>query len=145
MRRLATLLLAAAAWLPAQNPAPAPPQGSAFDAMVKEAKSRIKEIDPAQLKAMQAAAEPVTLIDVREDNEWATEHAQGAVHISRGMLEREIESRGTKKDAKLVLYCRSGARSALATDTLQKMGFTNAVSLTGGITAYKAAGLPVEK
>ena len=123
----------------------APQAGQSFEDTVKEAKTRIKEIDPAQLKAMQSSARPVILIDVREDNEWAAEHAKDAVHIGRGVLEREIASRVPRKDATIVLYCRSGSRSALATDTLVKMGYTGAVSLAGGITAYKAAGMPVEK
>lgn len=117
----------------------------AFQAMVKDAKTRVKEISVDDLKAMQASGAKFTLIDVREDNEWNAGHAAGALHVSRGIIERDIEAKASQKDAKLVLYCGGGSRSALAADSLMKMGYSNVSSLAGGIGAYKTAGLPVEK
>jgi rhodanese-related sulfurtransferase len=117
----------------------------AYRALVKDAKTRIKEMDIDQLKTLQSSGEKFTLVDVREDNEWTAGHAAGALHLSKGVIERDIESKVAQKDAKLVLYCGSGSRSALAADSLIKMGYTNVFSLAGGINGYKAAGLPTEK
>jgi len=121
------------------------PSNSGFTALVDDAKTRIKEMNVDQLKALEASGEKFTLIDVREDNEWDAGHATGAVHLSKGVIEREIEKAAPRKDAKLVLYCGGGSRSALATDSLMKMGYTNAFSLVGGLGAYSKAGLPTEK
>jgi rhodanese-related sulfurtransferase len=84
------------------------------------------------------------LIDVREDNEWAAGHARGAVHLGRGVIERDIEARIPDKNAELILYCGGGFRSALSADNLQKMGYTNVSSMAGGWRAWQAAGLPTE-
>ena len=119
--------------------------GQNYQALVKDAKTRIKEMSAGELKALQSSGEKFTLIDVREDNEWSAGHATGAMHLSRGVLERDIEGKLPQKDAKLVLYCHSGSRSALAADSLMKMGYSNVYSLAGGITAYQSAGLPMEK
>jgi rhodanese-related sulfurtransferase len=116
-----------------------------FQALLQDAKSRIKEAPVAQLKTWMDAGQKLMLIDVREDSEWQAGHAASAVHISRGTLEREIERAAPDKAQRVVLYCHSGARSALATDTLQKMGYTNVFSLAGGFTSYQAAGLPSQK
>jgi len=121
----------------------APPSG--FQTMVQDAKTRIKEMNVDQLKTLQASGEKFTLIDVREDNEWAAGHATGAVHMSKGVIERDIESKIPRKDAKLVLYCGGGSRSALAADSLMKMGYSDVFSLAGGLGAYQKAGLPTEK
>jgi rhodanese-related sulfurtransferase len=80
---------------------------------------------------------------VREDNEWAAGHAAGAVHLGKGIIERDIEAKVPDKGTRLVLYCGGGYRSALAADTLQKMGYTDAISLDGGWKAWQQAGLPV--
>ena len=85
------------------------------------------------------------LIDVREDREWSDGHAVGAVHLSKGVIERDIEAEIPDKSATLVLYCGGGYRSALVADSLAKMGYTNAISLEGGWRAWNEAGLPVEK
>src|ERR1700730_17121536 len=114
------------------------PSNSGFQTLVNDAKSRIKEMNVDQLKALQAAGEKFTLIDVREDNEWEAGHATGAVHLSKGVIERDIDSKVPKKDGKFVLYGGGESRSALAADSLMKMGFTDVFSLTGGITAYKS-------
>ena len=127
---------------PQGQPHPASP---GYTAAVKDAKTRIKEINVDQLKTLQSSGEKLTLIDVREDSEWTAGHAAGAVHIGKGVIERDIESKVPQKDAKLVLYCGGGSRSALAADALMKMGYSNVFSLAGGMGAYKASGLPTEK
>ena len=116
-----------------------------FLEIVNDAKSRVKEIDIEGYRRMMKSGEPHLLVDVREDNEWAAGHAAGAVHLGRGIIERDIEAKAPAKDTKLVLYCGGGFRSALAADNLQKMGYTNAISLDGGWKAWQQAGLPVEK
>lgn len=115
-----------------------------FLAIVNDAKSRVKEIDIEQYKAMVAAGEPHVLVDVREDNEFAAGHVQGAVHLSKGVIERDIESKYPEKDTKLVLYCGGGFRSALSADNLRIMGYTDAISLDGGWRALQSSGLPLE-
>lgn len=114
-----------------------------FLAIVNDAKSRAKEIDIDEYRKMPPGAH--LLIDVREDNEWTAGHAAGAIHLGKGIIERDIESKVPDKSATMVLYCGGGFRSALAADALKKMGYENAISLDGGWRAWNAAGLPVEK
>jgi rhodanese-related sulfurtransferase len=109
---------------------------------VKEARTHIREIDAAQLAALQKT--PV-LVDVREDNEWEKSRIPGAIHVGRGVLEIGIESRVPEKSTPIVVYCQSGRRSAVAADVLMKMGYTNVSSLAGGLSAYQAAGLAVDR
>ena len=90
-------------------------------------------------------SEKFLLIDVREDNEWAEGHVPGAIHIGRGVLEKGIEEKAVDGKTPIVLYCHSGARSALAADTLQKMGYTNVASMAGGTSAWREKGFPLEK
>ena len=116
-----------------------------FLKLVNDAKSRVSETDIEGYKKMVAAGEPHLLVDTREDNEWAANHVKGAVHMSRGIIERDIEAKVPDKSTKLVLYCGGGFRSALVADNLQKMGYTNAISLDGGWRALKESGLPLEK
>jgi rhodanese-related sulfurtransferase len=116
-----------------------------FLALVNSAKSRIQEIDIAGYQRLRASGVDHILIDTRENDEWAAGHAAGAVHLGKGIIERDIEARVPRKDAKLVLYCGGGYRSALAADALRQMGYTDAISLDGGWRAYQASGLPVEK
>ncbi len=118
---------------------------SGFLALVNDAKSRIRQIDIHEFRRMSETGEPFTLVDVREDNEWAAGHAAGAVHLGRGIIERDIEAKIPDHGARLVLYCGGGFRSALAADNLQKMGYKNVISLDGGWRAYQESGLPVEK
>jgi len=115
-----------------------------FLKLADDAKSRIREInvDEAQEKVANGEA---TLIDVREESEWEAGHALGAYHIGKGVIERDIEQKVPDKSAELILYCGGGFRSALATDNLQKMGYTNVASMSGGWRAWQAAGAPVEK
>lgn len=116
-----------------------------FLALVNDAKSRVREIDIEKYKQMVSSGEPHLLIDVREDSEWAAGHAAGSVHLGKGIIERDIESKVPQKDATLVLYCGGGFRSALAGDALRQMGYSNVISLDGGWRAYQASGLPLEK
>jgi len=112
-----------------------------FLAVVNEAKGRIRQVD---IDGYRNVGEHV-LIDTREDLEWQAGHAEGAIHLSKGIIERDIETRIPDKAATLVLYCGGGYRSALVADSLQKMGYTNAISLDGGWRAWNEAGLPVRK
>ena len=114
-----------------------------FLALVNDAKSRVKEISIDQYKEL--PREGHLLIDVREDNEWAAGHAAGAIHLGKGIIERDIETKVPDKAATLVLYCGGGYRSALVADALQKMGYQNPISLDGGWRAWNEAGLAVEK
>ena len=116
-----------------------------FLKLVNEAKSRVKETDIAGYKKMIADGSRPVLIDVREDSEWAAGHAAGAIHLGKGVIERDIETKIPEKGAKLVLYCGGGFRSALAADALRQMGYTDAISLDGGWRAYQQSGLPIEK
>jgi len=116
-----------------------------FLKLVDDAKSRIQQIDIDGYKKMVAAREPHVLVDTREDCEWADGHVAGAVDLSRGIIERDIETRYPDRAIELVLYCGGGFRSALAADNLQRMGYTNVVSLDGGWRALKESGLPTEK
>jgi rhodanese-related sulfurtransferase len=124
---------------------PVKPHNQAFLALVNDAKSRISQIDIDQYRQMKESGEPHVLVDVREDSEWQKGHAAGATHLGKGVIERDIESKIPDKNAKLVLYCGGGFRSALAADAIQKMGYTNAISLDGGWSAYAKSGLPVDK
>ena len=116
-----------------------------FLALVNAAKSRIREIDIEQYKRMVSSGEGHLLIDVREDSEWAAGHAAGSLHLGKGIIERDIESKVPVKQTTLVLYCGGGFRSALAGDALRQMGYTSVISLDGGWHAYQNSGLPVEK
>lgn len=118
---------------------------SGFLALVNDAKTRVREMNIEQYKQMKTSGQAHLLIDVREDNEWSAGHAAGAVHLGKGIIERDIEGAVPQKDATLVLYCGGGFRSALAGDALRQMGYTNVISLDGGWRAYQGAGLPVEK
>ena len=116
-----------------------------FLKLVDDAKSRIRQIDIEGYKKMVAAQAPHVLVDTREDREWADGHVAGAVHLSKGIIERDIEATYPDKATGLVLYCGGGFRSALAADNLQRMGYTNVVSLDGGWRVLKESGLPTEK
>jgi len=117
----------------------------AFLALVADAKSRVQQIDIGEYQRKVKAGEKFLLVDVREDNEWAAGHAQGAVHLGKGIIERDIETKVPDKDTELVLYCGGGFRSALVADALQKMGYSKPISLDGGWRAYQEAQLPTEK
>jgi rhodanese-related sulfurtransferase len=116
-----------------------------FMKLVTAAKGKVKETNVADVKRRIDGGENLTLIDVREDNEWAQGHLPGALHLGKGIIERDIEQRVPQTDAKLVLYCGGGFRSALVADSLQKMGYTNVESMDGGWKGWRDAGLPTEQ
>jgi len=144
------LVSACCLWLGAslngQTGSPASPAGGApfFQALVKDARTRIKEISAANFSVLRKEDPTLVLVDVREDNEWNQRRIAGAVHVGRGVLELTIESRVPRKATPIVVYCQGGGRSAVAADVLGKMGYTNVSSLAGGLAAYEAAGLPVD-
>ena len=113
-----------------------------FLEIVNDARGRVKECDVAGARERVAAG--AVLIDVREDNEYEAGHAAGAKHMSRGIIERDIVQTFPDKDTELVLYCGGGYRSALSAVNLQKMGYTNVISMDGGWAAWKESGAPVE-
>jgi len=116
-----------------------------FLKIVEEAKRRIKECTIGDVKMKLDRGERFHLVDVREDNEFAVDHAKGALHLGRGILERDIETVIPDKHAEIVLYCGGGYRSALAAENLMKMGYANVASMDGGIRAWREAGYPIEK
>jgi rhodanese-related sulfurtransferase len=115
-----------------------------FLKIVEDAKTRVKEITIDDYRRMLAEGEGGQLVDVREESEWAAGHAKGAIHLGKGVIERDIETAVPDKDQKLVLYCGGGFRSALTADNIQKMGYRNVLSLDGGWRAIIAADLPLE-
>lgn len=116
-----------------------------FLRLVDEAKRRIKECTAADVQARLAKkGEPFHFIDVREDREYEIDHAVGAIHLGKGIIERDIETLIPDKQESIVLYCGGGFRSALAADALQQMGYANVVSMDGGIRAWREAGYPLE-
>ncbi|HEX8773462.1 MAG TPA: rhodanese-like domain-containing protein [Pyrinomonadaceae bacterium] len=116
-----------------------------FLKLADDAKARIREISVEDtLKRMTSDAPRPRLIDVREDHEWDAAHARGAEHMGRGIIERDIEHSIPDKQTPLILYCGGGYRSALAADSLQRMGYTNVLSMAGGWKAWQAAGAPIE-
>jgi len=117
----------------------------AFLKLVADAKSRVKECTVDDVRARQAAGEKFVLVDVREESEFAAGHVAGAVHIGKGVIERDIEAKVPDPATPLVLYCGGGFRSALAADALQKMGYTNVISMDGGWRVWTQKGLPTEK
>jgi rhodanese-related sulfurtransferase len=115
-----------------------------FLALVTEAKRHVRECTVADVKARLDRGETFHFVDVREDREYAIDHAAGARHLGRGILERDVEALIPDKDAEIVLYCGGGFRSALSAESLQKMGYRRVISMDGGIKAWRDAGLPLE-
>ena len=113
-----------------------------FLAIVNDAKKRVKEADYRDIKKRLDAGEKMILVDTREDSEWARGHIPGAIHLGKGIIERDIETAIPDKHALLVLYCGGGFRSALAADNLQKMGYKNVVSMDGGWRGWFESGFP---
>jgi len=116
-----------------------------FLKLVNESKAKVKETNVADVKRRMDAGEKFLLVDVREDNEWANGHLPSAVHMGRGIIERDIETAVPDTGTKMVLYCGGGFRSALVADNLQKMGYLNVESMYGGWKGWLAAGLPTTK
>jgi rhodanese-related sulfurtransferase len=118
---------------------------SQFLKLVQEAKTHIKETNVPDVKRRADVGEEFILVDVREDNEWARGHLPGAVHLGKGIIERDIEQTVPDTGTKLILYCGGGFRSALAAENLQKMGYKNVESMDGGWKGWLEAGLPTQK
>jgi rhodanese-related sulfurtransferase len=116
-----------------------------FLRLAEEAKRRIKECTIAEVNAKLKRGESFHFLDVREDHEFAKDHAKGARHLGRGILERDIETIIPDKSAEIILYCGGGYRSALAADSLRQMGYRNVQSMDGGIRAWREAGYPLEE
>jgi rhodanese-related sulfurtransferase len=115
-----------------------------FLRIVADARRRVRELSVTDVKAMLDAGTQFHLIDVREESEWANGHLPHARHLSKGIIERDIEAIIPDRHAEIVLYCGGGFRSALSADNLQKMGYTNIASMDGGWRGWKEANLPVE-
>lgn len=116
-----------------------------FLAIVEDAKTRVSEIDVAGYKELLATGQKLVLVDVREESEFAAGHVKGALHLGKGIIERDIETQVPDKSAKIILYCGGGFRSALAADSLLKMGYEQPVSLDGGWRALQESGLELER
>ena len=113
--------------------------------IVQKSKQRIREVSIDDIRARLERGEQFHLVDVREESEWAAGHLPKAVHLGKGVIERDIENAIPDTDADIVLYCGGGYRSALAADTLQQMGYTNVVSMDGGVRGWKEKNLPMEQ
>jgi len=116
-----------------------------FLKIVDDSKTRVPEVTVEEVRKMQSSGEKFEFIDCREDNEWTAGRAAGSRHLGKGIIERDIETAVPDSGAKIVIYCGGGFRSALAGDALQKMGYTNVLSMAGGIRAWRDAKLPEEK
>jgi rhodanese-related sulfurtransferase len=116
-----------------------------FLSIVNDAKTRIKEADFRDIKKRMDGGEKMVLVDTREDSEWARGHIPNAVHLGKGVIERDVEKTFPDKKTPLVLYCGGGFRSALAADNLQKMGYTDVISMDGGWRGWTEAGFPVAR
>ncbi|MGD9715144.1 MAG: rhodanese-like domain-containing protein, partial [Thermomicrobiales bacterium] len=114
-----------------------------FLAIVQDAKGRIRETNVEEVKSRLDRGEKLALIDVREESEYVRDHLPGAIHLGKGILERDIEARVSDLSTELILYCGGGFRSALAADALQKMGYTNVLSMDGGIRDWRERGFPL--
>ena len=114
-----------------------------FLKLVEEARKRVQETTVDQVKARLDRGEAFQLVDVREESEYAKDHLPGAVHLGKGIIERDVEQRFPDTGAEIVLYCGGGFRSALAADNLQKMGYTNVISMDGGVRGWRNKGYPL--
>jgi rhodanese-related sulfurtransferase len=115
-----------------------------FLKIVDDAKTRVRETNVEEIKKKLDRGDKFILVDVREESEFAKDHLPGAMHLGKGIIERDIEARVTDPSAEIVLYCGGGFRSALAADNLQKMGYTNVISMDGGIREWRENKFPLE-
>lgn len=116
-----------------------------FQKIVDDAKQQIKETTVPVVAERLARGDKFHFVDCREDDEWRAGHAKGAIHIGKGVIERDIETKIPNKDEEIIIYCGGGFRSAIAAEALQKMGYSNVASMDGGIRAWRDAKLPEEK
>jgi rhodanese-related sulfurtransferase len=112
---------------------------------VDDAKTRVRETNVDAVKARMDRGEKFMLVDVREESEFDKDHLPGAIHLGKGIIERDIEARVPELNTEMILYCGGGFRSALAADNLQKMGYTNVISMDGGIRDWREKGYPLTK
>jgi rhodanese-related sulfurtransferase len=122
-----------------------PRHAPGFLKIVQDAKTRVKECTVADVTARLNHGEKLNIVDVREESEYAAGHVPGALHLGKGVIERDVEAKFPDKSAELVLYCGGGFRSALAADNLQKMGYTNVISMDGGMRDWRQSGNPETK
>jgi rhodanese-related sulfurtransferase len=116
-----------------------------FLAIVQDSKKRVREMTVDQVKEKMNRGEQFHLIDVREESEWNQDHLPGAIHLGKGIIERDIEKKRPDPESEIVLYCGGGFRSALAAENLQRMGYKNVISMDGGYSGWKNANYPIEK
>jgi rhodanese-related sulfurtransferase len=116
-----------------------------FLKIVDDARTRIRETTVDAVKVQLDRREKFLLIDVREESEFAKDHLPGAIHLGKGIIERDIEARVPELGTPMILYCGGGFRSALAADNLQRMGYTNVISMDGGIRGWREKGYPLSK
>ena len=114
-----------------------------FLKIVDDARTRIRETNVNDVKKRMDRGDKFLLVDVREESEFAKDHLPGAIHLGKGVIERDIEARVPDLNAEMILYCGGGFRSALAADNLQKMGYTNVISMDGGIRDWRQKGYPL--
>lgn len=123
----------------------APQHPPRFLKIVDDAKTRVRETNVDEVKARLDRGETFVLVDVREDSEWQKDHLPGAIHMGKGVIERDVEQKVPDLKTEMILYCGGGFRSALAADNLQKMGYTNVISMDGGIRGWREKGYPLTK
>jgi len=123
----------------------APQHPPRFLKIVDDAKQRVRETTIDEIKSRLDRGDKFVLVDVREESEWQKDHLPGAIHMSKGVIERDIEQKVPNLDAEMVLYCGGGFRSALAADNLQKMGYKNVISMDGGVRGWRDKGYPMTK
>ena len=116
-----------------------------FLKIVDDAKTRVRETNVDAVKARMDRGDTFLLVDVREESEFAKDHLPGAIHLGKGIIERDIEARVPELNSEMILYCGGGFRSALAADNLQKMGYTNVISMDGGIRDWREKGFPLTR
>lgn len=116
-----------------------------FLKLVEDARRNVRETTVADVAARLARGESLQLVDVREDDEWRAGHVRGAMHLGKGVIERDIETKLPDKDAEIILYCGGGFRSVLAAEQIQKMGYTNVISMDGGMRGWRDAKLPEDR
>src|SRR5262249_41322275 len=116
-----------------------------FLKIVNDSKERVKETNVKEVKSRLDRGDKFVLVDVREESEYAKDHLPGAIHLGKGIIERDIEARVPDTNAEIILYCGGGFRSALAADNLQKMGYTNVISMDGGIRDWRESGYPLTR
>jgi rhodanese-related sulfurtransferase len=123
----------------------APQHPPRFLKIVDDAKQRVRETTVDEIKSRLDRGDKFVLVDVREESEWQKDHLPGAIHMSKGVIERDVEQIVPDLNAEMVLYCGGGFRSALAADNLQKMGYKNVVSMDGGVRGWREKGYPMTK